>query len=282
MTDDRRDSDVCMFCLQSDGPFKSREHIVPESLGNKEMMLPPGYVCDRCNNGPLSQLDNALIRCPPVALIKTTRYIKSKRNRLPKAMFGEAGLYAVDVDGESGVQLCVPDPGDVIDREGSFEVTLRATWSPRGWSQVSRAILKMGLQHLALELGKEAVLDKRFDGVRRSILVGGSAGWVAYTREVTPTDHITVFGAEGEPGSSPARLLAGVELFGLRFTTAWPAEERLLAMAGVVPGSDNLRIERFPKDAADTPIETITMATAVEYGSREEWTEPVRVSRDRL
>jgi hypothetical protein len=55
------DGQPCLFCKSSDGDFTSREHIFPETVGNTDLaMLPPGVVCDRCNNGPLARLDKAL------------------------------------------------------------------------------------------------------------------------------------------------------------------------------------------------------------------------------
>ena len=29
---------------------KSEEHIIPKSLGNDELILPKGIICDKCNN----------------------------------------------------------------------------------------------------------------------------------------------------------------------------------------------------------------------------------------
>src|SRR5262249_562875 len=51
----------CIYCLNTAGSFRSEEHIYPESLGNDEAILPKGFVCDTCNNGPLAFLDNALL-----------------------------------------------------------------------------------------------------------------------------------------------------------------------------------------------------------------------------
>ena len=39
----------CALCSSQEG-FTTREHIVPESLGNDVLVLPPGWVCDLCNN----------------------------------------------------------------------------------------------------------------------------------------------------------------------------------------------------------------------------------------
>ena len=52
-------SSGCLFCRQRDGGFSSEEHIFPESLIGDADRLPKGLVCDRCNHGPLSQLDEA-------------------------------------------------------------------------------------------------------------------------------------------------------------------------------------------------------------------------------
>ena len=40
----------CLFCKQDSSSTKSVEHIIPESIGNKTLILPLGYVCDKCNN----------------------------------------------------------------------------------------------------------------------------------------------------------------------------------------------------------------------------------------
>lgn len=40
----------CIFCKNKSDDSKSREHIVPESLGNEQHILPLGWVCDSCNN----------------------------------------------------------------------------------------------------------------------------------------------------------------------------------------------------------------------------------------
>jgi hypothetical protein len=61
----------CLICRENDGGFASVEHILPESLGNTEMLLPRGVVCDRCNHGPLSRLDQALAGFLPIEMMRT-------------------------------------------------------------------------------------------------------------------------------------------------------------------------------------------------------------------
>jgi hypothetical protein len=40
----------CIFCKQDSKDSKTIEHIIPESLGNKDHILLSGVVCDKCNN----------------------------------------------------------------------------------------------------------------------------------------------------------------------------------------------------------------------------------------
>lgn len=39
----------CIFCRKGKS-FKSVEHVIPESLGNVDPVLPKGVVCDACKN----------------------------------------------------------------------------------------------------------------------------------------------------------------------------------------------------------------------------------------
>ena len=40
----------CIFCKTKSSACVSVEHIIPESLGNTQHILPRGWVCDSCNN----------------------------------------------------------------------------------------------------------------------------------------------------------------------------------------------------------------------------------------
>ena len=54
------------------GGFTTEEHPIPESIGNHELILPRGVVCDRCNLGPLSVLDQRLADFFPAKMRRTT------------------------------------------------------------------------------------------------------------------------------------------------------------------------------------------------------------------
>jgi len=91
----------CLFCRRSDGGFATREHPVPESLGNTEQVLDNGVVCDRCNNGVLSDLDQALIEFFPISLRRAMLGIQTKAGKFPVAKF-------------SGGTVQMTEPGHVL------------------------------------------------------------------------------------------------------------------------------------------------------------------------
>jgi hypothetical protein len=73
----------CLFCQESSGGFNAPEHILPEAMGNKDMVLPPGVVCDRCNHGRLSVIDEALSEFHPVKLWRTLHGVRTKSGKFP-------------------------------------------------------------------------------------------------------------------------------------------------------------------------------------------------------
>jgi hypothetical protein len=77
----------CIYCLATTASFTSEEHIFPESLGNDELVLPKGYVCDKCNNELLSGLDNSLLKFEPIAMLQARFVPYTKDSKLPAANF---------------------------------------------------------------------------------------------------------------------------------------------------------------------------------------------------
>ncbi len=72
----------CIFCKSADRDFTSCEHIVPESLGNKVHVLPPGIVCDWCNNYFARKVEAPILNTPFFKQARSRNGIPNKRNRL--------------------------------------------------------------------------------------------------------------------------------------------------------------------------------------------------------
>src|SRR5205085_1438184 len=74
---------ICLFCLRHDVPFISVEHPIPESLGNDDWTIPPGFVCDGCNHYFGAKIEREVISEPPFVLERLGYAVKSKKGRPP-------------------------------------------------------------------------------------------------------------------------------------------------------------------------------------------------------
>ena len=73
----------CLFCLSSKGPFTKQEHPIPESLGNDDMILPPGYVCDSCNQYFGAAIEQEALAKAPFSVARVAQAIRNKKGRYP-------------------------------------------------------------------------------------------------------------------------------------------------------------------------------------------------------
>ena len=73
----------CIFCRGDATNSRSVEHIIPESLGNIEHTLPPGIVCDRCNNNFARKIEGPLLETEYFRHLRSLMTIENKRGRIP-------------------------------------------------------------------------------------------------------------------------------------------------------------------------------------------------------
>ena len=73
----------CIFCKQDSNKSRSVEHIVPESLGNWEHVLPPGMVCDQCNNYLGRAVEKPVLESEYFAQVRFINSVVNKRGALP-------------------------------------------------------------------------------------------------------------------------------------------------------------------------------------------------------
>ncbi|MFR9542345.1 MAG: HNH endonuclease [Rikenellaceae bacterium] len=81
----------CIFCNNDSSTSKSVEHIVPESLGNKDIILPKGFVCDVCNNYFARKIEKPLLESLYFTSMRARNEIYTKKGRavLENAYFGD-------------------------------------------------------------------------------------------------------------------------------------------------------------------------------------------------
>lgn len=73
----------CIFCKSESSSSKSVEHIVPQSLGNTDHVLPPGIVCDKCNNYFARKVERPLLESEFFSQLRSRQWIPNKRGRVP-------------------------------------------------------------------------------------------------------------------------------------------------------------------------------------------------------
>ena len=73
----------CIFCGNDSKDSKSVEHIIPESLGNKDLILEKGVVCDKCNNYFASKIEEPVLSLDGFKRLRFYNFIENKRGSIP-------------------------------------------------------------------------------------------------------------------------------------------------------------------------------------------------------
>jgi len=71
----------CIFCKCDSFDSKSVEHIIPESLGNKTIILRPGIVCDKCNKYFARKVDKPFLDHEGIRILRFEEGVLNKRGR---------------------------------------------------------------------------------------------------------------------------------------------------------------------------------------------------------
>lgn len=186
----------CLFCRQSDGGFTSREHVFSEGLGNDQIILPPGVVCDRCNNRYLSRLDQTLLDFMPISIRRTMLGVTTKAGRLPRFRFSEGTVDHVPGVGGADPTLIVNErrPRPMIrEIQRSPDGRVKLEWNgsggrrmtPRYAAELSNALLKTALECAWIDHG-EMMLEARFDHVRQAVRGEPRDGFFALGLKLNP------------------------------------------------------------------------------------------------
>ena len=189
----------CLVCRRGDGGFLSEEHPMPESMGNTEVVLPNGVVCDRCNGGPLSDLDKELCEFFPVKMRRTMLGINSKAGKVPVTRFATGALRndGLTPDGQAALFFQINSAKDKTtlyekSRVGQLvelgmNVKGGRPLTPRYGSELARSLLKCAFECAWLDHG-HMMLEERFDHIREALLGEPYAGLLAVLRKGDPND----------------------------------------------------------------------------------------------
>jgi hypothetical protein len=206
----------CVYCLKSEGPFRSEEHIIPEGLGNDDAVLSPGYVCDPCNN-ECSKLDEYFVNFEAISLQRVLVVPFTKKGKLPRADFGNL---TIEKRMPRAVRF-IHKKGDNPYRESEhkpdgtfrFEVNVKGK-KPTDFVRIGRALYKIGLGMVALHAGRERACQPRYDAAR-DFIAGRTKSFdnnLALLTKTTPHGNVTFHWWDSEVGTVCVADFYGVQM----------------------------------------------------------------------
>lgn len=221
----------CIFCKQEIVSATRTEHIIPESLGGGEWaILPPGIVCDRCNQYFGSKVERSAIDDYPLNIIRLLNGVITKKRRWASMRHYLGLLEARPIARLIGIEPASPEVENAI-LEGRINKILIHS-ETRNPIALCRLLLKISLEVLAFH-DPALALHENYDAARRFARapLPGATWWFLYhgdPQEAGTAVSASIIDLDGGE-------LALIELFNFTF---------------FIPVSANI----FPKDLDKLPI----------------------------
>lgn len=194
---------ICIFCKSDATSSKSKEHIIPESLGNKEHILPPGIVCDKCNNYFSSKIEKKMLEQPYFMSLRFRHLIKTKKGKhtqdegLLLPLFTTIGIGRDEYD-----ELFIYSKDDanmsklLNQKKGKLIIPIR-DMPEKNDPIIARFLGKVGIEVLAKQLmnikgGLEELINKKeLDNLRAYVRYGISDSiWPYHIRRIYSEEEL--------------------------------------------------------------------------------------------
>jgi hypothetical protein len=184
----------CLFCKEDSRASRSVEHILPESIGNTTLILPPGVVCDRCNNYFARKVERPFFDLPAIRQLRFHQRVRSKRGRVPPLEGTWEDAPAVmewNLTGSIAGSITLPPDAAqrLVDSKGGT-IWMPADDSLPDGPAVSRFLAKAALETFAHRIvehaeGLEYLVDHQgFDDIRNHARRGSTPNWPFHCRRL--------------------------------------------------------------------------------------------------
>lgn len=195
----------CIFCKNNSSGSISREHIIPESLGNTVQILHAGIVCDTCNNYFSRKVEKPFLESSGIQELRSFRFIPSKKGRIPSLLgvTGEGNRVQVFPQKKGPVMAIVAVDPHLFEQllQGKEASIIMPTGTlPTDKTVVSRFLAKMAIEMLAQRLihnGRSLdhlIDEKEFDLIRDHARVGKPMKWDYHSRRIYAADETRIIG----------------------------------------------------------------------------------------
>ncbi len=193
----------CIFCKQDSSNSRSIEHIIPESLGNTDHILPSGVVCDDCNNYIAREVEKPILDSQYFKERRFYAGLPNKKQRVPLIdgihLQSLTHIQLMKSLGESGISVMAASEKDESRLIHSVRTQSGTLIFPMGTRPddyiVSRFIAKIGLEVLTFKIlgvpgGVDEIIDKReLDELRNYVRLGKpNNAWPFSFRPIYPPD----------------------------------------------------------------------------------------------
>jgi hypothetical protein len=185
----------CIFCKQDSCNSSSVEHIIPESLGNLSHVLPPGVVCDACNNYFSRKVEKPFLESAAVLQLRFHQEIPSKRGKVPalEGIITPGYPAVVRREPKADVIASVEVPPEAIGHILSVKkgmLVFPADAPPPKNFVVSRFLAKVAIEAMAQRLrsypeGLEYLVgEAQLDPIRNHARRGETRNWPVHVRRI--------------------------------------------------------------------------------------------------
>lgn len=190
----------CLFCGEKI-ISETDEHIIPESLGNKNLII-AGVVCSICNNGILSELDNYFCHNNLFAENKMLYVNKTKKGKFPKLSTLNGTIEKIDNNEIKFTQ-------NINTKKDFYIKTTKESWEfcfnfvKRGINphKISQFLTKVGIESLFYFKGKTAYYHK-FDKAREYTIQNQKNNFIPFSWKKSKNPQIGIFISEAVKNNS--------------------------------------------------------------------------------
>lgn len=194
----------CIFCKELSDHSKSVEHIIPESLGNKNNVLPKGIVCDTCNNYFSVKIEKPLLELPYFISVRYRNEIRNKKREVPKdtgvVLTGDGGKirFYKDKEGKPSIILDDDNIENSLLEATTFSIIMPINDEPPFEDRIiSKFLGKISIEAMAQiftedeERLNEIVFKEGLDRIRNYVRFGGKPEyWPCHCRRVYPENFV--------------------------------------------------------------------------------------------
>lgn len=142
----------CIFCSKDSTNSRSVEHIIPESLGNKEHILEKGIVCDNCNQYFARKVEKKVLEKSYFRDVRHRNFIESKKRKIPISKGIIGGSVDLKKRKDGGTEVLIDDEKifqNILDGKITSMIVPVNDQPPKNDKLISRFIAKIAIESLA-------------------------------------------------------------------------------------------------------------------------------------